>query len=43
METHLLFTSYLAQLLLEWEMFGAKLIQNIITHFMFNNVFRISL
>jgi hypothetical protein len=31
--------SYLAELLLEWEMFRTEFVENIVTHaFMFNNV-----
>ena len=39
METNMHFTSYIAQFLLEWEMFMANIMQKIKTHFMLNNFF----
>jgi hypothetical protein len=39
MQTDIHFTSYLALLLLEWEMFRANFIQKIKTHFIFSNFF----
>ena len=37
-DMHLL--SYLAQFFLEWEMFQAKVVEKIKTHFVFSNFFR---
>ena len=37
MKTNIHFWSYLAQFLLQWEMFQIKVVQKIKTHFVFNN------
>jgi hypothetical protein len=39
MTTNIHFSSYLAQLFLEWEMFQIKVVEKIKTNFMFNNCF----
>jgi len=39
MKVDIIFWSYLAQLLLEWEMFQTKVVETTKTHFMFNNYF----
>jgi hypothetical protein len=40
MKTNTHFLSYLAQLLLEWEIFQTEVVEKIKTHFMFNNFFK---
>ena len=39
MKTDVNFLSYLAQSSLEWEMFQAKVVEKIKTHFVFSNIF----
>jgi hypothetical protein len=39
MTTNTQYSSYLAQLFLEWELFQTKVVEKIKTHFMFNNTF----
>ena len=38
-KTHVHYWSHFAQFFLEWEMFQAKVVEKIDTHFMFNNIF----
>jgi len=40
MKTNIHFWSYLAHFCLEWEIFQTKFVEEIKTHFVFNNVFR---
>ena len=39
METNLHFLSFLAHFFVEWEMFPTNVVEEIKTHFMFNNYF----